>query len=80
MSSHSLKNGAEILNLVTNDALKIENSITYLSYLIVTPIQIVFVIILIVIFVDLSFLTGFIVLIALIFTQFVLTKFMEKAR
>jgi hypothetical protein len=68
----------DIINLISIDASRIENSIVHLAYVVTGPIQLVFVVIFIIIQIDYTFLSGLILLAVVLPIKIVLSKIQEK--
>lgn len=74
------KLAAQAMNLLTNDAAKLEFSVIFLPYLIVVPIEFVVMVIILTEMIDVSILMGLTIVVVFIPVQLVLGKLLNKLR
>lgn len=74
------KLAAQVMNLLTNDAAKLEFSVIFLPYLFVVPIEFVVMVVILSQMIDVSILMGLIIVVIFIPVQLLLGKFLNKLR
>lgn len=72
--------GGQILNMIANDGSRIELSVYFLPYLLIGPIQAIIIIIMLIKLIDLSVLSGLIVMMITIPAQTLLAKIYDRLR
>ena len=72
--------GGQILNLISNDGTRIESSVYFIPYLIVGPIEAIVITYIMAITIDVSILSGLVVLLIAIPAQSLLGKIFDKLR
>jgi hypothetical protein len=72
--------GGQVLNLIANDASRIEMAFYFFPYLLIGPIQAISIMIMLFMLVDLTVLSGLVVLLVTIPAQTLLAKFFDRMR
>lgn len=74
------KLAAQVMNMLSNDATKIEFSVIFMPYLLVVPLEFVAMVIILTEMIDLSVLAGLILVVIFIPIQLILGKALDKLR
>lgn len=69
-----------ILNLITNDVGRLELVTLFLTYLIIGPLEAIFIIYILYQMIDIWFLTGLVIMCILVSAQSIITKYTEKIK